>query len=245
MNRDGEKIAKWAVILVASVVGLGPSIPRDEPVQGCVTCKAPRKPDRSVLNAYVRTGSAAATQQVAIHGQADRIGPVYPIIEPDWSTWLPVQVQKRLAQRPLSVSRDHVRAALRRQVAALDLPEVKIPRTYTVDPSVRVPRPGADPLGRAFAAGETLNPMMYMAGIRPIVVLDGSKERHVQWAKRVLGDTNAVVLTLAGDVPALSARLGASVYPAPPLLLERLSITRVPVVVSQTGGLVRVEEVVP
>lgn len=39
--------------------------------------------------------------------------------------------------------------------------------------------------------------------------------------------------------------LGAPVYSAPPLLLEWLSITRVPVVVSQADGLVRVEEVVP
>lgn len=190
----------------------------------------------SITGSLLQAGSA---------GTADRVGPVYPIIEPDWSTWLPAQMQKRLKQRPLTVSRDHVRAAIRRQVPDLDLPEVNIPRTYTVDPSVRVPRPGADPLGRAFAAGETLNPMMYLVGFRPIVVIDGGKERHVQWAKGVLGERNAVVLTLAGDVPAFSARLGAPVYPAPPLLLERLSITRVPVVISQAGKLVRVEEVVP
>ena len=190
----------------------------------------------SITGSSLRAGSA---------GPADRLGPVYPILEPDWSTWLPAQMQKRLGKRPLTVSRDQVHAALVRQAPVLDLPEVKAPRTYTVDPSVRVPRPGADPLGRAFAAGETLNPMTYIAGFRPIVVIDGSKERHVQWAKRVLGEMNSIVLTLAGDVPALGARLGASVYPVPPLLLERLSITRVPVIVSQTGGLVRVEEAVP
>lgn len=169
--------------------------------------------------------------------QVDRLGPVYPILELDWSTWLPAQMQKRLEQRPLTFSKDQIRAALYRQVPPIDLPEVKIPRIYTVDPSVRVSRSGP--------GGETLNPMTYLASFRPMVVIDGSKERHVQWAKRVLGETNSIVLTLAGDVPALSARLGAAVYPTPPLFLERFSITRVPVVVSQTGGLVRVEEAVP
>lgn len=177
--------------------------------------------------------------------QADRIGPVYPIIEPDWSTWLPTQIQKRLTERPLTVSRDQVGAALRRQIANVELPEVKTPRTYTIDPSVRVPHPATDSLGRNLAAGETFNPITYLAGFRPMVVIDGRKDRHVQWAKRALTKTNSIVLTLAGDVPDLSARLGAPVYPAPLLLLERLSITRVPVVVSESASIVRIDEVVP
>ncbi|MEW6682671.1 MAG: hypothetical protein AB1451_07075 [Nitrospirota bacterium] len=178
--------------------------------------------------------------------QSDRIGPVYPIIEPDWSTWLPKQIQKRLAEQPLTVSRNQIRAALNRQVSDFDLPEVKTPRTYTIDPSVRVPHPGTDPLGRTLAVGEPLNPMTYLAGFRPIVVIDSRKERHVEWAKRALTETNSIVLTLTGDGLTLSARLGAPVYPAPPQLLERLSITRVPVVISGADGRrVRVEEVIP
>jgi len=41
-----------------------------EPVQERARCKAEREPDRSVLGAYVRTGSAATTPQMAAHGQA-------------------------------------------------------------------------------------------------------------------------------------------------------------------------------
>lgn len=178
-------------------------------------------------------------------GEADRLGPVYPILEPDWSIWLPAQLDKRLGKRSLTASLDQVRAAFRRQIPDLELPEVKTPRTYTVDPSVRVPHPAIDPLSRNLTAGETFNPTTYLAGFRPMIVIDGRKERHVQWAKRALTKANSIVLTLAGDVPALSARLGSPVYPAPPQLLERLSVTRVPVVISQADGLVRVEEVVP
>ena len=177
--------------------------------------------------------------------EAERLGPVYPILEPDWSTWLPAQMQKRLQQRSLTVTRDQIRAALRRQAQELDLPEVKTPGAYAVDPSAQVPHPGMGPVGRTLTAGETLNPMTYLSGFRPMVVIDGRNERHVHWAKRVLTRTNSIVLTLGGDVSALSTRLGIPVYPVPPLLLERLSIMRVPVTISQANGLVRVEEVVP
>lgn len=178
-------------------------------------------------------------------GDADGLGPVYPILEPDWSIWLPAQLDKRLGRRSLTASRNQVRAALRRQSPNIELLEVKAPRTYTVDPSVRVPHPATDPLGHNLTAGETFNPITYLAGFRPMVVIDGRKERHVQWAERALTKANSIVLTISGDVPALGARLGAPVYSAPPLLLERLSIARVPVVISQADGLVRVEEVIP
>lgn len=206
---------------------------------------------KTTLRVMVVTGSLLA---LSIAGSSlpqvgaspdDRLGPVYPILEPDWSTWLPAQMAAHLRQRPLTVSRGQVHASLRRQVPVFDLPEVKVPRTYVVDPSVRVPHPGTDPLGRVFAAGETLNPMTYLAGFRPILMIDGRSDRQIQWARGILKTTNAVVLTLAGDVSALVTRLGVPVYPAPPLLLERLSITRAPVIVSQSDGFVRVEEVVP
>ncbi|MFZ5862397.1 MAG: hypothetical protein ACOYXR_06135 [Nitrospirota bacterium] len=197
------------------------------------------------LLALLIAGSSLRDVGAGSAGYADRLGPTYPILEPDWSTWLPAQMQKRLEKQSLGLPRDRVRSALRRQDRDLDLPEAMTPRTYTVDPTVRVPRPATDLVGRNLAAGEALNPMSYLAGFRPILIIDGGKDRHVQWAKRILARTNSIVLALSGDVPALSARLGAPVYFAPPLLLERLSITRAPVVVSGEGGLVRVDEVVP
>src|SRR5574341_340550 len=49
------------------VFGIGA---RRAPVQEGVRCKAPRAPHRSVLSAYVRSGCAAATPQMTLHGQA-------------------------------------------------------------------------------------------------------------------------------------------------------------------------------
>lgn len=214
MSRNGEKVAARLGIVAASLLAL------------LIAGRSLRE---------VGAGSA---------GYADRLGPTYPILEPDWSTWLPAQMQKRLEKQSLGLPRDRVRSALRRQARDLDLPEAMTPRTYTVDPSVRIPRPATDPR-HTLTAGDTLNPITYLAGFRPIVIIDGRKERHVQWAKRTLTKANSIVLTLAGDVLALSARIGAPVYPTPPLLLDRLSITRVPVVILQADSLVRVEEVVP
>lgn len=173
----------------------------------------------------------------------DRLGPVYPIIEPDWSTWLPKQAEKRLRERPLTFSENQIRSALNQMMPKIDYPEVKVSRKYTVDPSVQVGLPVTDQTGRIIIpAGARINPLERLPSFRPIVVIDGTKKKQADWAAGVQG--SPLVLITAGDVLDLSRRFGRQIYPAPSTLIERFAIERVPVMLSSKNGVIEIEEVV-
>jgi conjugal transfer pilus assembly protein TraW len=176
----------------------------------------------------------------------DRLGPVYPIIEPDWLVYLPQQAEKRLRERPPTLSKEQLRLAIRRQMPGTDLPEVKVPRTYSIDPGVKVSQPVPDHTGKiVIPAGGRINPLNYLPAFRPIVILDGRKAQQVAWVREVIAKVNPLILITGGDAMELNMRLDVPVYPAPKALIERFSIERVPVILSQEDLQIKVEEVVP
>jgi len=176
----------------------------------------------------------------------DRLEPVYPITEPDWLEWLPQQAEKRLREKPVTLSREQLKQAIQRQMPDKNLPEVKALRTYYIDPTVKASQPVADHTGKiVIPAGGNINPLEHLPAFRPIVILDGSRKRQVEWLKKTITKENPLVLITSGDVVALSSRLGSPIYPAPPDLLSRFSIERVPVILSAEEKLVKVEERVP
>ncbi len=176
----------------------------------------------------------------------DRLGPVYPITEPDWLEWLPQQAEKKLRAKPLTLSRKQLKQAIERQMPHKDFPEVKVPRTYYIDPTVKASQPVSDHTGKiVIPAGGRINPLEHLPGFRPIVILDASKTRQVEWIKKYITEENPLVLITKGDVRALSNRLGTPVYPAPEALLERFSIERVPVILSAERTMLKAEERVP
>jgi len=176
----------------------------------------------------------------------DRLGPVYPIIEPDWLEWLPKQAEKRLRERPPSFSKEQLKEAIQRQIPEIELPEVKSSRTYMVDPSVRTSRPVTDQEGNIMVpAGSLINPLERMIEFRPVIIIDGKRKKQVEWAKGITPSLQPLVLITRGDVLELNKLLGVSVYPVPKALIDRFSIKRVPVILSQEGKQIKVEEVVP
>ncbi len=176
-------------------------------------------------------------------GPIDRLGPVYPIIEQDWSTWLPTQAEKRLKERPLTFSRDQFKNALNRMMPKTHVPEVKVSRRYSVDPSVQVGLPVTDHTGRiVISAGTRVNPLERLPSFRPIMIIDGTKKKQIEWAAGIQG--SPLVFVTAGDVLDLSRHFGRQIYPAPSALIERFAIERVPAMLSSKNGMIEVEEVV-
>ena len=172
----------------------------------------------------------------------DHLGPVYPIIEPDWSVWLPQQAEKRLRERPLTLSRDQVREAIKQKMPQIDIPEVKVSRKYTVDPSARISRPVSDHTGRILVpTGSRVNPLEHLPFFRPIIVIDGRKEKQAAWAAAL--EQKPLILFTGGDLFSLSERFRRQVYPVPKALIERFAIERVPVMLSSKGGMIEIEEV--
>ncbi len=176
-------------------------------------------------------------------GPIDRLGPVYPIIEPDWSTWLPKQAEKRLRERPLTFSRDQIREAINRKMSKTGLPEVTVSRRYSVDPFMQVSLPVTDHTGRiVISAGTRVNALERLPSFRPIMIIHGTKKKQIEWAAGIQG--SPLVLVTAGDFLDLSRHFGRQIYPAPSALIERFAIERVPAMLSSKNGMIEVEEVV-
>jgi conjugal transfer pilus assembly protein TraW len=172
----------------------------------------------------------------------DRLGPVYPIIEPDWLEWLPQKMKQQLDKKPV-YSQGQLKEAIQRRMPEVNLPEVRVSRTYMIDPTVQVSRPvtGANGL---IPAGSRVNPLEHLADFRPILVIDGRRKGQIAWAK-AMAPIRPIVLAVAGDILSLGQLLGMPIYPVPKGLIDRFSIERVPVVISKKGKLIQVEEVVP
>ncbi|MDI6790695.1 MAG: hypothetical protein QME44_08415 [Thermodesulfobacteriota bacterium] len=97
----------------------------------------------------------------------DRLGPVYPITEPDWLEWLPQQAEKKMREKPLTLSREQLKQAIQRQMPIKELPEAKVPRTYYIDPSVKASQPVADHTGKiVIPTGGKINPLEHLPGFR-------------------------------------------------------------------------------
>ncbi len=176
----------------------------------------------------------------------DRLGPVYPIIEPDWLEWLPKQAEKRLGEMSRSFSESQLKEAIQRQMPEIELPEVKIPRIYYIDPSVRTNQPVTDHQGKIVVpSGSRINPLEHLPEFRPIAIIDGTKKKQIEWAKEHILSLKPMVLITRGDVMDLDNQLGVSVYPVPNALIERFSIERVPVLLSEEGKQIKIEEVAP
>ena len=128
----------------------------------------------------------------------------------------------------------------------ITLPEVRRSRTYFVDPSVQINKPVTDHNGKIVAQiGARVNPLEHLPGFRPIAIIDGEKERQVEWLKRLAIKHKPTILITGGDALELGKLIEFPVYPVPEKLLERFSIQRVPVILSQEGKKIKVQEVVP
>jgi conjugal transfer pilus assembly protein TraW len=199
------------------------------------------------INAAIAIGLVVLISQ-PIYGSStqDRLGPVYPIIEPDWLEWLPKQAEKRLGEMTRSFSESQLKEAIQRQMPEIELPEVKTTRIYYVDPSVRTNQPVTDHQGKIVVpSGSRVNPLEHLPEFRPIAIIDGKKKKQVEWAKGRILSLKPMVLITRGDVLDLDHQLGVSVYPVPKALIERFTIERVPVLLSEEGKQIRIEEVAP
>jgi hypothetical protein len=184
------------------------------------------------------------TRSQAESNDLQRLGPVYPILEPDWRIWLPKQLERKLPRHDSQWWQKRFEEVARRQTPQLDLPEVKIASKRTFDLKVNSQKPVMDRLGHLTLVPVTVNPIALMSLSRPILVLDGRSDRQVDLARR-RSKKSMIVLITAGDPARLARLLGQPAYPVPQKLLAKYQISRVPVLISQQGTELTVEELVP
>lgn len=131
----------------------------------------------------------------------------------------------------------------------LALPDATEPRRFSVDLTVQYPDDITDPTSNTLLikAGSRVNPLEKLQWRYTMLVLNGEREGHVNWAREYLAQHDGMwikILISAGNVEKLEKQLKHRVYWADQFVLDRFGVVAVPTLVRQMGTHLAVEEYV-
>jgi conjugal transfer pilus assembly protein TraW len=205
----------------------------------------------AVTVAWLRRMASAVTDGAEHLG---RRAEDYEIAEAD----LMQEMQQRLASIDWAARRKQAasRFWLRQKAAFVTLPEATGPRSFTVNPSVRVTADIHDAEGhRLVTAGDTFNPLQYVPLTKTVIVFQGTSPHQVTTAVRLAqsirrGGRGVILLTTDVDTDRGWDHLGelehafqGAVYLLPQGLVQRFHIERIPATVASRGHELVVSEV--
>jgi conjugal transfer pilus assembly protein TraW len=188
-----------------------------------------------------------------------RIGPVYPVAEPDLIEEMQAKVQALKDSGKLAQLQSEAVARSKKSIEepkSLNLPRTGIERKWLVDTSYTVPQDLADHNGKVFArAGERVN--AFERGVkmrRPLLFIDGADRLQTQVLNKLLVTyPTAMVVLTGGRWRSVAEQLGG--LPADGVqkvyfdqggnLVRSLGIQAVPAVAFQNHNLLEVHEIVP
>ncbi|MBL8470873.1 MAG: type-F conjugative transfer system protein TraW [Rhodocyclaceae bacterium] len=181
------------------------------------------------------------------------IGPVYPVIEPDFLQQIMAALRAKEASGELArLQREAVSRA--RQSALHPAPVAHLhatsaPRTFYFDPTVVAPQNVTDQAGRILvAAGTRVNPLERVTLSTSWLFFDAREPVQVAYAKALAERFQWRVkpILTGGDFAQVARAWGHRVYYDQGGRITRtLGIVQVPAVVAQDGARLRIDEVVP
>lgn len=181
--------------------------------------------------------AASATADAADLG---RIGPVWPIAEPDLLVSMQHKAAARLADGGSARLETELRERSERYLSAppaLGLPRATDNKSWTLDPSVTLPDDLLDADGKLLIrAGTRVNPLDVRPLSRVLVFVDTGDPAQLHWLERTLSPARPAKLILTGGSPGDTAKhlQGRTVYfDQNGELVRALGIHEVPTTVEQ------------
>lgn len=197
-----------------------------------------------------------ATLAVAASSSAEdlgTVGPTYAIAEPH----LLEAIERQLREKEKSGDLARLeQAAKQRVIDSIEHPKpiagvrrTQTPRSFYFDPSIVVSENITDAKGNVIvAAGTRANPLDIVSLSKHLLFFDGSDERQVEHARKLIAryDGRVKPILVAGSYLALMRRWRTPVYyDQQGTLTRKLGITQVPALVSQQGTQLRIDELAP
>lgn len=174
---------------------------------------------------------------------AERLGPVWPVVETDMRTVIMTRLKAKLPELTARL-RDSLTSY---RVPATPRPTTTTARTLHVDPSITLASDLIDHTGRTLAsAGQQVNPLTLIPLQRTYLVLDAADPRQLQWGKAQIEANSSRPFTLLltdGSLDQARAAFptGTRIFPAPPVLFDRFSIDSVPARISRRRDKVQID----
>jgi conjugal transfer pilus assembly protein TraW len=191
------------------------------------------------------------TPAFALAEDNGRIGPTYPVSEPDMLEWIEKRVAAKVASgealRYQQEQSEKIEHKLLNPAPLLSVTKATRARTAYYDPTFTVDENVADERGRILvAAGTSINPLDRVGLSRPLIFFDARDKTQVAFAKRFL-DTRAGLakpILVGGSYFDLMKLWDTPVYfDQQSALIRKLGIRHVPAIVVQEGKRLRIDEI--
>ena len=180
------------------------------------------------------------TALAAEPGDLGRVGPVWPVAEPDLLESMRRKAAAKVASGGAAKLERELRSHSEQYLHAppsLNLPRATQSRSWSLDPAVSMPDDLVDAGGRVLVrAGTRVNPLDYRPLSHELVFADAADAEQIAWLEQKLAASHDAKLVLTGGSPAETAkRLGgrAVYFDQNGDLVRALGIREVPTTVVQ------------
>lgn len=179
-----------------------------------------------------------------------RVGPVWPVAEPDLLALIQSRLQEKQANGELArIQREfdaRARRTLELPAPVAGLARTRTSRSFLFDPTVTAPDTVRDPEGKVLvAAGTRVNPLDHISLSRPLIFFDARNRDQVKAAlalrQRHQGRVH-LILTGGSYIDFMKRHDLRVYYDQQGLLVRRLGIRQVPALVTQEGRMLRIDE---
>lgn len=180
-----------------------------------------------------------------------RIGPTYPVKEPDMLEWIEKRVAAKVASgealRYQKEQAEKIERKLLNPAPLLSVSKASRRRTAYFDPTFVVDENVTDDKGRVLvAAGTTINPLERVGLSRPLIFFDARDKAQVSFAKRFIDGRAGLAkpILVGGSYFDLMKLWDTPVYfDQQSALIRKLGIKHVPAIVVQEGKRLRIDEI--
>lgn len=188
---------------------------------------------------------------IALAVDHGRIGPTYPIKEPDMLEWIEKRVAAKVASgealRYQQEQSEKMERKLLNPAPLQSVTKASKARTAYYDPTFVVDENIADDRGRILVpAGTTINPLDRVGLSRPLIFFDARDKSQVAFAKRFLDARAGLAkpILVGGSYFDLMKLWDTPVYfDQQSALIRKLGIKHVPAIVVQEGKRLRIDEI--
>lgn len=184
--------------------------------------------------------------QASDHGV---VGQTFPIIETD----LLSVIEQRLTKLQASGGIDRMNAEfarraeakVRRPTPVAGITPATQPRVWAFDPTIVIEKDVKDQKGNYVArAGQTVNPLDFVAMHQALVFVDGDDKAQMEWATSQYSDLKAKIILVSGSpIEEMTARKRRFYFDQEGRLTSKFGVRHTPAVAEQDGKVIKVSEI--
>lgn len=177
------------------------------------------------------------------------VGQTFPVIETDLLSVIEQRLQKLQASGGIDrMNAEFARRAeakVRRPTPVAGITPATQARVWAFDPTIVIEKDVKDQKGNFVArAGQTVNPLDFVAMHQALVFVDGDDKAQMEWATSQYSDLKAKIILVSGSpIEEMTARKRRFYFDQEGRLTGKFGVRHTPAVAEQDGKIIKVSEI--